>query len=51
MGRGFLVSFENLATGYFKNGFFCHPERSEGSQLIGNTKFFASLRMTFHCKE
>ena len=30
----------------FQNLFFCHPERSEGSQRIENTRFFASLRMT-----
>jgi hypothetical protein len=26
--------------------FFCHPERNEGSQVIENSRFFASLRMT-----
>jgi hypothetical protein len=26
--------------------FFCHPERSEGSQLSGKARFFAALRMT-----
>jgi hypothetical protein len=25
---------------------FCHPERSEGSQSVGNTRFFTSLRIT-----
>ena len=25
---------------------YCHPERSEGSQPLINTRFFASLRMT-----
>jgi hypothetical protein len=29
-----------------QNRFFCHPEQSEGSQLIENARFFASLRMT-----
>jgi hypothetical protein len=29
-----------------QNLFFCHPERSEGSQVIENSRFFASLRMT-----
>jgi hypothetical protein len=29
-----------------QNRFFCHPERSEGSQLFENARFFASLRMT-----
>jgi hypothetical protein len=24
----------------------CHPERSEGSQVFGKTRFFAVLRMT-----
>jgi len=32
----------------FQNLFYCHPERSEGSQAIKNTRFFASLRMTIH---
>ncbi len=27
-------------------GYFCHPERSEGSQLFEIERFFASLRMT-----
>jgi hypothetical protein len=39
-----------LAISYFKIDLFCHPERSEGSKLIGNTRFFATLRMTFHCE-
>jgi hypothetical protein len=30
----------------FQNRFFCHPERSEGSQRVENTRFFAPLRMT-----
>src|SRR4030042_3312996 len=34
----------------FQNQLFCHPERSEGSQLFGNARFFASLRMTFYCE-
>jgi hypothetical protein len=25
---------------------FCHPERSEGSQALENSRFFAALRMT-----
>src|SRR3990172_10349596 len=25
----------------------CHPERSEGSQVIGKARFFAALRKTF----
>jgi hypothetical protein len=25
---------------------FCHPERSEGSQLLENAEFLAALRMT-----
>jgi hypothetical protein len=29
-----------------KPGYFCHPERREGSQLPENTRFFAALRMT-----
>jgi hypothetical protein len=29
-----------------KNEFSCHPERSEGSQAVEKTRFFASLRMT-----
>jgi len=24
----------------------CHPERSEGSQVLGKAGFFAALRMT-----
>jgi hypothetical protein len=30
----------------FQNPFSCHPERSEGSQPVKNTRFFAPLRMT-----
>jgi hypothetical protein len=30
----------------FHNPFSCHPERSEGSQPVKNTRFFAPLRMT-----
>jgi hypothetical protein len=30
--------------------FICHPERSEGSQIYENTRFFAALRMTFKGK-
>jgi anaerobic selenocysteine-containing dehydrogenase len=26
-----------------QNWFFCHPERSEGSQPLGNTRFFAFI--------
>jgi hypothetical protein len=29
-----------------QNWFFCHPERSEGSQASENSRFFATLRMT-----
>jgi len=29
-----------------KNAPECHPERSEGSQVLENTRFFALLRMT-----
>jgi uncharacterized protein YbaR (Trm112 family) len=29
-----------------KNALFCHPERSEGSQALKPTRFFAGLRMT-----
>jgi hypothetical protein len=29
-----------------ENLFFCHPERSEGSELAANARFFAALRMT-----
>jgi hypothetical protein len=32
-------------TSHFKTGFW-PPERSEGSQRVENTRFFASLRMT-----
>jgi hypothetical protein len=32
--------------GYRKMGYFCHPERSEWSQLFGMDGFLASLRMT-----
>jgi hypothetical protein len=46
-----LVVFCQLFLGhhsktYFKIGLFCHPERSEGSQGIENTRFFSTLRMT-----
>jgi hypothetical protein len=30
----------------FQNRFLYHPEQSEGSQGIENTRFFATLRMT-----
>jgi hypothetical protein len=33
-----------------QNWFFCHPERSEGSQPSENTRFFALLRMTIVVK-
>jgi hypothetical protein len=26
---------------------FCHPERRAGSQVVKNTRFFASLRMIY----
>jgi hypothetical protein len=29
---------------------FCHPERSEGSQLMEKVRFFAALRMTLLVK-
>jgi hypothetical protein len=29
------------------NPFFCHPERSEGSQGLEKARFFSPLRMTF----
>ena len=29
-----------------KRSLECHPERSEGSQVRENTRFFAALRMT-----
>jgi hypothetical protein len=35
---------------YFKTDLSCHPERSEGSQHLENTRFFATLRMTFFVK-
>jgi hypothetical protein len=31
--------------------FFCHPERSEGSQPPENARFFAPLRMTIVVNE
>jgi len=31
---------------YFKTGFSCHPEQSEGSIVLETSRFFASLRMT-----
>jgi hypothetical protein len=30
----------------FGKRYICHPERSEGSQLAENKRFFAALRMT-----
>ena len=29
-----------------KNGFFCHPERSEGSRIYKMNRFFVLLRIT-----
>jgi hypothetical protein len=29
-----------------ENWLFCHPEQSEGSQLLETARFFATLRMT-----
>jgi hypothetical protein len=33
-----------------KEGFTCHPERSEGSHAFEKARFFASLRMTIKVK-
>ena len=38
--------YSNCQKRLLQNWFFCHPERSEGSQPSENTRFFASLRMT-----
>jgi hypothetical protein len=40
-GGAFLKAKNPLQT-----PFFCHPERSAGSQFMGNARFYASLRMT-----
>jgi hypothetical protein len=48
-----LVSLEPLAKlpiEAISKPVFCHPERSEGSQPFENTRFFASLRMTYQGK-
>jgi energy-converting hydrogenase Eha subunit B len=46
-GKGVAGEGGGITGSYFKTCVFCHPERSEGSQVIKNTRFFASLRMTY----
>jgi hypothetical protein len=44
---GNLPASKSIARSYFGNCSLCHPERSEGSQAVENTRFFAAPRMTF----
>jgi hypothetical protein len=48
---GSISGSDGLADGLhrirlLKNILACHPERSEGSQVVGKARFFALLRMT-----
>jgi hypothetical protein len=42
--------FAKLPLEAISKSVLCHPERSEGSQPFENTRFFASLRMTYQGK-
>jgi hypothetical protein len=42
-----MIEFTVLLEGYPRSSFFCHPERSEGSQCVEKARFFTALRMTF----
>jgi hypothetical protein len=45
-GTGPLVAETHNHLSLLQKSFFCHPERSEGSQASEITRFFATLSMT-----
>jgi hypothetical protein len=43
-----LPASKSIERSYLGNCFLCHPEQSERSQAVKNTRFFAALRLTFY---